>query len=212
MRLIFSAESWIKLRRLRRSSAATIHMLWSCALFLKNSLMPVGFGWWGGTVYCSSTQKPFTVTVINLTHCSIWKMCVGESLPDCMCPRDFSLWVLKCRFESTSEYFPALPEASPADFLPSHTAEYNSFISWHDFISLLSPHYGILSSQADYFSCVATLLYSRKDTCLYRACPTLDCNKKVLDQHNGWYRCEKCNREFPNFKYRLLLSVSPQNV
>ncbi|TWW75009.1 Replication protein A 70 kDa DNA-binding subunit [Takifugu flavidus] len=65
--------------------------------------------------------------------------------------------------------------------------------------------------KADYFSCVATLLYSRKDTCLYQACPSVDCNKKVLDQHNGWFRCEKCNREFPNFKYRLLLSVSPRN-
>uniref|UniRef100_A0A674MV09 Replication protein A subunit n=1 Tax=Takifugu rubripes TaxID=31033 RepID=A0A674MV09_TAKRU len=62
--------------------------------------------------------------------------------------------------------------------------------------------------KADYFSCVATLLYSRKDTCLYRACPSVDCNKKVLDQHNGWFRCEKCNREFPNFKYRLLLSAN----
>uniref|UniRef100_A0A674P4S7 Replication protein A 70 kDa DNA-binding subunit n=1 Tax=Takifugu rubripes TaxID=31033 RepID=A0A674P4S7_TAKRU len=131
-----------------------------------------------------------------------------QGFKDCMCRRDFSLRVLICRFDSTSAHFPALPEASPADFLPSDTPEYNSFISRHDLISLLSPHYGILSSQADYFSCVATLLYSRKDTCLYRACPSVDCNKKVLDQHNGWFRCEKCNREFPNFKYRLLLSAN----
>ncbi|XP_075887893.1 replication protein A 70 kDa DNA-binding subunit-like isoform X2 [Nelusetta ayraudi] len=62
--------------------------------------------------------------------------------------------------------------------------------------------------KADYFSCVATLLYIRKETCLYKACPSGDCNKKVIDQHNGQYRCEKCNREFPNFKYRLLLSAN----
>lgn len=62
--------------------------------------------------------------------------------------------------------------------------------------------------QADYFSCVATLVYIRKEACLYMACPSGDCNKKVTDQHNGLYRCEKCNKEFPNFKYRLLLSVS----
>lgn len=181
-----------------------------CLIF--NELFNAGVGWEDGTVYCSSTQKHFTVTVINLTQCSIWKMCVGESLPDCMCRRDFSLRVLICRFDSTSAHFPALPEASPAYLLPSETPEYNSFLSWHDFISSLSPHYGILSSQADYFSCVATLLYSRKDTCLYRACPSSDCNKKVLDQHNGWFRCEKCNREFANFKYRLMLIVSPPNV
>ncbi|XP_054481609.1 replication protein A 70 kDa DNA-binding subunit-like [Anoplopoma fimbria] len=62
--------------------------------------------------------------------------------------------------------------------------------------------------KADYFSCVATVLYIRKENCLYQACPSADCNKKVIDQQNGLYRCEKCNREFPNFKYRLLLSAN----
>uniref|UniRef100_UPI0037E8AE9C replication protein A 70 kDa DNA-binding subunit-like isoform X2 n=1 Tax=Semicossyphus pulcher TaxID=241346 RepID=UPI0037E8AE9C len=62
--------------------------------------------------------------------------------------------------------------------------------------------------KADYFSCVATVLYIRKENCLYRACPSQDCNKKVTDQQNGFYRCEKCHREFPNFKYRLLLSAN----
>ena len=43
---------------------------------------------------------------------------------------------------------------------------------------------------------------------MYQACPTQDCNKKVIDQQNGLYRCEKCDSEFPNFKYRMILSVS----
>ncbi|XP_056140297.1 replication protein A 70 kDa DNA-binding subunit-like [Lampris incognitus] len=62
--------------------------------------------------------------------------------------------------------------------------------------------------KADYFSCVATMLYCRKENCLYQACPSADCSKKVIDQHNGLYRCEKCNREYPNFKHRLLLSAN----
>ncbi|XP_047235672.1 replication protein A 70 kDa DNA-binding subunit-like isoform X2 [Girardinichthys multiradiatus] len=62
--------------------------------------------------------------------------------------------------------------------------------------------------KAEYFSCVATVVYMRKENCLYRACPSGDCNKKVIDQQNGFYRCEKCNREFPNFRYRLLLSAN----
>lgn len=44
---------------------------------------------------------------------------------------------------------------------------------------------------------------------MYQACPSQDCNKKVIDEQNGLYRCEKCDREFPNFKYRMILSVSP---
>ncbi|CAG5872957.1 unnamed protein product [Menidia menidia] len=66
--------------------------------------------------------------------------------------------------------------------------------------------------KAEYFSCVATVLYIRKENCLYKACPSADCNKKVIDQQNGMYRCEKCNREFPNFKYRLLLSANLADV
>uniref|UniRef100_A0A671U185 Replication protein A subunit n=1 Tax=Sparus aurata TaxID=8175 RepID=A0A671U185_SPAAU len=62
--------------------------------------------------------------------------------------------------------------------------------------------------KAEYFSCVATVVYTRKENCLYPACPSADCNKKVIDQNNGLYRCEKCNREYPNFKYRLLLSAN----
>ncbi|XP_015235534.1 PREDICTED: replication protein A 70 kDa DNA-binding subunit-like [Cyprinodon variegatus] len=62
--------------------------------------------------------------------------------------------------------------------------------------------------KAEYFSCVATVVYMRKENCLYQACPSADCNKKVIDQQNGFYRCEKCNREFPSYKYRLLLSAN----
>nr|XP_015223269.1 PREDICTED: replication protein A 70 kDa DNA-binding subunit [Lepisosteus oculatus] len=62
--------------------------------------------------------------------------------------------------------------------------------------------------KADYYSCVATVAFLSKEKCLYQACPTQDCNKKVIDQQNGLFRCEKCDREFPNFKYRLILSAN----
>ncbi|XP_032071640.1 replication protein A 70 kDa DNA-binding subunit isoform X2 [Thamnophis elegans] len=62
--------------------------------------------------------------------------------------------------------------------------------------------------KADYFSCVGTVVYLRKENCMYQACPTQDCNKKVVDEQNGLYRCEKCDREFPNFKYRMILSAN----
>lgn len=55
---------------------------------------------------------------------------------------------------------------------------------------------------------MATIAYLRKENCMYQACPSQDCNKKVVDQQNGLFRCEKCDKEFPNFKYRMILSVS----
>ena len=40
-----------------------------------------------------------------------------------------------------------------------------------------------------------------------QACPQPDCNKKVVDQGNNTFRCEKCAKEYPDFKWRMLLQV-----
>lgn len=60
----------------------------------------------------------------------------------------------------------------------------------------------------DYFQVKATVHLIRTSNAFYKACPTPDCNKKVVDMENGHYSCEKCAQQFTNFKYRLMLSVS----
>uniref|UniRef100_A0A674C907 Replication protein A 70 kDa DNA-binding subunit n=1 Tax=Salmo trutta TaxID=8032 RepID=A0A674C907_SALTR len=62
--------------------------------------------------------------------------------------------------------------------------------------------------EMDYFSSVATVLLCCKESCLYQACPSADCKKKVIEQPNGLYHCEKCNKQFPNYKYCLKLSAN----
>ncbi|CAL7949670.1 unnamed protein product [Xylocopa violacea] len=54
----------------------------------------------------------------------------------------------------------------------------------------------------------ATVNMIRTENSLYKACPTDACKKKLIDQANDMYRCEKCDREYPNYKYRLLASLS----
>uniref|UniRef100_UPI00358F2191 replication protein A 70 kDa DNA-binding subunit-like n=1 Tax=Myxine glutinosa TaxID=7769 RepID=UPI00358F2191 len=60
----------------------------------------------------------------------------------------------------------------------------------------------------DYYTVKATILFIKKDTCLYQACTQGDCRKKVLDLENGMYRCEKCNRENASFVHRMILQVN----
>ncbi|CAN0045283.1 unnamed protein product [Lampetra planeri] len=62
--------------------------------------------------------------------------------------------------------------------------------------------------KADYVTVKGSIISIKKDNCLYQACPKLDCNKKVLDLNNGNFRCEKCDTEVPNFKYRLILQAN----
>ncbi|KPJ03587.1 Replication protein A 70 kDa DNA-binding subunit [Papilio xuthus] len=62
--------------------------------------------------------------------------------------------------------------------------------------------------RGDYYSLLGALTFTFSDNAVYKACPQEQCNKKLLDQENGLYRCEKCNREYPNYKYRLLLGAN----
>nr|XP_029715959.1 replication protein A 70 kDa DNA-binding subunit [Aedes albopictus] len=59
----------------------------------------------------------------------------------------------------------------------------------------------------DYFQVKAVIHNIKSANAVYKACPRPECNKKVIDQDNGQYRCEKCNADFPNFKYRLLVNM-----
>ena len=42
---------------------------------------------------------------------------------------------------------------------------------------------------------------------MYKACPSSDCNKKIIAESETEFRCEKCNKTYPNFKYRLMCTV-----
>lgn len=79
--------------------------------------------------------------------------------------------------------------------------------NWKTLSDVKTEHLGH-GDKPDYYTCIATIVYLRKENCLYQACPSQDCNKKVVDQQNGMFRCEKCDKEFPNFKYRLILSAN----
>ncbi|XP_031833471.1 replication protein A 70 [Nomia melanderi] len=60
----------------------------------------------------------------------------------------------------------------------------------------------------DVYTVKATVNMIRVENSLYKSCPTESCKKKLIDQANDMYRCEKCDKEFPNYRYRLLASLS----
>ncbi|XP_053684561.1 replication protein A 70 kDa DNA-binding subunit [Sabethes cyaneus] len=59
----------------------------------------------------------------------------------------------------------------------------------------------------DYYQTKALIHNIKSTNAVYKACPQADCNKKVVDLENGMYRCEKCNTDYPKYKYRLLLNM-----
>ncbi|XP_058491001.1 replication protein A 70 kDa DNA-binding subunit [Solea solea] len=134
---------------------------------------------------------------------------------------DFGGRSLSASFSSTMMINPDIPEAHKLRGWydkEGHTMEGQSLTelkggggggntNWKSLSDVKTEHLGH-GDKADYYTCIATIVYLRKENCLYQACPSQDCNKKVLDQQNGMFRCEKCDKEFPNFKYRLILSAN----
>lgn len=134
---------------------------------------------------------------------------------------DFGGVSLSALFSSTIMVNPDIPEAfrlrawydqegyavNSQSLTETKSASIGSKTNWKTLNDVKNENMGH-GEKADYFSCVATVVFMRKENCLYQACPSADCNKKVIDQQNGFYRCEKCNKDFPNFKYRLLLSAN----
>lgn len=70
-----------------------------------------------------------------------------------------------------------------------------------------------MGDKQEYFSCRATILHIKHDSLSYPACQTEGCNKKVIENHEGW-RCEKCDRSFerPEHRYASFISYRVPNL
>ncbi|GAV09001.1 hypothetical protein RvY_18611 [Ramazzottius varieornatus] len=78
---------------------------------------------------------------------------------------------------------------------------------WKNLLQIQTERLG-QGDKPDYFMLKGSIMKIRnKDTALYMACPEEGCNKKVIDQGNQTYRCEKCNKEQISFKWRLMLNA-----
>lgn len=67
------------------------------------------------------------------------------------------------------------------------------------------------NDKADYFNLRAMVVHIRHENLYYPACPTEACNKKVNDDGNGSWRCEKCDRSFEAPEYRYIISANVQD-
>jgi replication factor A1 len=65
-----------------------------------------------------------------------------------------------------------------------------------------------MSDTPDYFTIKATIIYIKPDTFAYPACKSEGCNKKVIEQEPGNWRCEKCDRSHPEPEYRFITSIN----
>jgi replication factor A1 len=66
-----------------------------------------------------------------------------------------------------------------------------------------------MSEKPDYVVVKGTVVYIRHDNDpWYTACVGDNCNKKVTENMNGDWHCEKCNRDYPQCHRRYILNIS----
>ena len=65
-----------------------------------------------------------------------------------------------------------------------------------------------MNETPDYFTTKATIVFIKQENISYPACPSPECNKKVIEDGEGGWRCEKCNKSYPEPQYRYVMSVS----
>ncbi|EDV30349.1 uncharacterized protein Dana_GF23244 [Drosophila ananassae] len=94
-----------------------------------------------------------------------------------------------------------------ANMVSARTGGGNFSTDWMTFKDARERNLGS-GDKPDYFQCKAVVHIVKQENAFYRACPQTDCNKKVVDEGNDQYRCERCNALYPNFKYRLLVNMS----
>lgn len=65
-----------------------------------------------------------------------------------------------------------------------------------------------MSETTDYFTTKATVTYIKQDNFAYPACPSSDCNKKVVEEEPGEWRCARCEKSFPKPEHRYVMTVN----
>lgn len=64
------------------------------------------------------------------------------------------------------------------------------------------------SEKGDYFSIKAVVSFLKADNFAYPACSNENCNKKVVQQTDGTWRCERCEVNHPDPQWRYMLTIS----
>lgn len=59
-----------------------------------------------------------------------------------------------------------------------------------------------------WFSLKATVIFVKHDNFIYRACPSEGCKKRLSETSPNQFTCEKCNKQYSTFEYRLMLSLN----
>ncbi|ESQ55458.1 hypothetical protein EUTSA_v10024555mg [Eutrema salsugineum] len=91
----------------------------------------------------------------------------------------------------------------------------NGRVDVHKTISQIKDEKLGTSEKPDWITVTATIIYMKFDNFCYTACPIMNgdrpCSKKVTDNGDGTWRCEKCDKCVDECDYRYILQLQLQD-
>ena len=179
-------------------------------VLVDKSLTEVGLTLWGTTAEKFSGEgnpvvafKGVKVSDYNGVSLSTLNSSVVQINPDLPQCHDLRGWYDS---EGSSAATSSLTQSGP------RSGEMGGSSANKSFGEVKKENLGMNSDKAEYYSNFAYVSLIPKDKALYQACANMrenkSCNKKVQDQGDGTYRCEKCNNSNPTFNWRLILNMS----
>lgn len=76
--------------------------------------------------------------------------------------------------------------------------------NWKTFEQVKSENLGH-KEKPDHYTVKGILSEIKKNSCVYKACPK--CKKKLNEQENGRYHCEKCDKKYSDYKWNMILTA-----
>jgi replication factor A1 len=67
------------------------------------------------------------------------------------------------------------------------------------------------NEKPDYFNFKGTVIFIKNDNLFYAACPKEGCNKKIMQESENSWRCEKCDMTYEAPQYRYILQANVQD-
>ncbi|KAH9821569.1 hypothetical protein DFH28DRAFT_883097 [Melampsora americana] len=64
------------------------------------------------------------------------------------------------------------------------------------------------SEKGDYFNLRATVMFVKNEVFSYPACPTERCNKKMVQHGDDEWKCDKCDKTYPEPDHRYLIQLT----
>ncbi|KAI9686110.1 MAG: Replication factor A protein 1 [Bogoriella megaspora] len=65
-----------------------------------------------------------------------------------------------------------------------------------------------MGEETEYFTLKGTVVFVRQESFSYPACLSEGCNKKVIEEDPGQWRCVRCEKVHPKPQYRYIISVN----